>query len=157
MPMRRLSLATAVLAGLCGCIAATAAAEPAAVARADIEGRWQDKRRGLLLDVRACGERICGRLVSGGTCGATVLEAGWRARSLYGPGEEQAVGTLDLPASRERYHVNLALFRKASDGTLKLRVVGTYDSEPGILRRVFPLDLMLVRTGDAACTPRPTS
>lgn len=40
---------------------------------APIEGRWEDKARGLVLDISRCGAKFCGQQVIDGKCQRTVL------------------------------------------------------------------------------------
>lgn len=157
-------LAPAILASVCGPLMATlpGAAETAApTARpqpADIEGRWQDERRDLTLDIVRCGDQICGQVVDKQQkCGARVLSASWRTKRAFDGVEDLAGGTLDMPSRGGIYKVRLTLGRAKGAEKPTLHIYGAVNEEPSLMRRTIPLTLYLVRIGDPACTPKATS
>lgn len=138
--------------------AAETAAPTARPQPADIEGRWQDERRDLTLDIVRCGGQICGQIVDKEQkCGARALVAAWRTQPGPDAPDEVAGGTLDMPSRGGTYKVRLMLHRAKTTDKPSLRIFGAVNEEPSLMRRMIPLALYLVRTGDPACTPKATS
>ena len=133
-------------------------APPVRAQPAAIEGRWQDERRDLTLDIVRCGDQICGQIVDKAQkCGGRALVATWRTEPGHDAPDEVAGGTLDMPGRGGLYKVRLMLNRIKATQQPSLHIYGAVNEEPSLYRRVIPLALYLVRIGDAACTPKATS
>lgn len=156
---RRFRLSPAILGLLFGPLMAAVplAAEPR-LQPADLEGRRQDARHDLTLDILRCGDRICGQVVDKEQkCGARALVATWRSEPGHDAPDEVAGGTLDMPGRGGLHKVRLMLSRAKGADKPSLHIYGAMNEEPSLYRRMIPLMLSLSRIGDPACTPHPAS
>ncbi len=154
----RLSLATLTL--LLGPLMAAVplSAEPGRAQPGDMEGRWQDARHDLTLDIVRCGGQFCGQIVDKEQrCGARALTATWRTEPAMESPDDVAGGTLDMPSRGGTYKVRLLLSQAKGAEKPSLHIYGAVNEEPSLYRRMIPLALYLVRIGDPACTPKATS
>jgi hypothetical protein len=118
--------------------------------RPGVEGRWENANKDLVLDVRRCGERYCGRLVkSGDRCDRTVLTI---VPSTTPPQitEPAFHGELALPDHPRIYKAWVTIMTAGM-----LEIVG--NDEPSFVRRTFPFYALLTRTGDSRCRTNATS
>jgi len=119
--------------------------------RPGIEGRWENAKQDLVLDVARCGERYCGRIVQlGDQCAQTVLTVSPKAASpqVSQPAFE---GELVLPGRGRPYKARVTLTAAG-----KMQILGD-DVEPSFVRRSFPFHALLARVGDARCRSSATS
>src|SRR5262249_30816044 len=144
------------------CVARMAAGQPI-LAPQQIEGRWTSVApsqvegsrvagiRTVTLDISRCGASWCGVAVAQDEiCGGTSLriEAGvafadWPRFS----------GRFELAPNTQPYTIQAALFHH--DGVLRLHMYGDTGDTFRFERRVYPLDIFLVRTGGPKCRPDP--
>jgi uncharacterized protein (DUF2147 family) len=116
-----------------------------------IEGRWENAKQDLVLDVARCGERYCGRIVtSGDQCAQTVLTVSPKAASAQ-VSQAAFEGELALPDRGRPYKARVTLTAAG-----KMQILGD-DVEPSFVRRSFPFHALLARVGDARCRSNPTS
>lgn len=122
----------------------------AAIEPRQIEGRWKATPRELVIDITACGDKFCGRLVtSGSDCGPVVLSV---ANEPDTKGFSQLLmrGSLDLPGEGS-YKIGVSV-----DDTLRMRIFGDM-SPPSLFQRTYPFVAYLARVGDASCRAGTTS
>ena len=116
-----------------------------------IEGRWENAKQDLVLDVARCGERYCGRIVrSGDQCAQTVLTVSPKAASAQ-VSQPAFEGELALPGRGHPYKAKVTLTAAG-----KMQILGD-DVEPSFVRRSFPFHALLARVGDARCRSSATS
>ena len=142
------SITATVVVALLGNFAASVS--PAAIEPAHIEGRWKSNNRDLVLDISACGDKFCGRLVaSGSECGPAVLSVTFQheTNKMDGP---QITGSLNLPGE-SAYKVRLVV-----DANLRMTILGGMSS-PSLFQRSFPFVAHMARIGDARCRAGVTS
>jgi hypothetical protein len=138
---RFLTVPLAVLGAL-----AIGAALEGASGEPGIEGRWEDAKQALVLDVSRCGEKYCGRLVTAGDqCGQTVLTVTPTAKAPSQASEPTFEGDLDLRERPRAQKVSLTI------AAGKMRIIG--ETDPRVLGRSFPFHALLARVGDAHCRP----
>ena len=119
--------------------------------RPGIEGRWENAKQDLVLDVARCGERYCGRIVtSGDQCAQTVLTVSPKAASAQ-VSQPAFEGELALPGRGHPYKARVSLTAAG-----KMQILGD-DVEPSFVRRSFPFHALLARVGDARCRSSATS
>ena len=122
----------------------------AAIEPRQIEGRWKATPRELVIDITACGDRFCGRLVtSGSDCGPIVLSVA-NEPDTKGFSPLLMRGTLDIPGEPS-YKIGVSV----SDN-LKMRIFGDM-SPPLLFQRTYPFIAHLARIGDATCRAGATS
>jgi hypothetical protein len=151
-------LGCAILASMIGtlCVARVALAEPAPLTPADFAGRWVSKERKLTLDLSRCGEGWCGVIVANNSCGHTALRVAESPEyAMYQMGRNrELVGRLQLAANTEAYGVRAVLAR--DDGGAKtLFIAGHTRGTFAAMRRNYDYRELLVRDGDATCSPDP--
>jgi hypothetical protein len=153
-------LGCAILASMIGtlCVARMAMAEPAALTPADLAGRWASKENKLTLDISRCGEGWCGVVVANNSCGHTALRVGESPdHAIYQTGQSRELaGQLRLAANTEPYGVRVALSRDDA-GAIRLFVAGHSGGAFSAARRTYDYRELLVRNGNAACSPDPKS
>jgi hypothetical protein len=152
-------LVGAALASMIGtlCVARVAQAEPAPLKRADFGGRWVSKEASLTLDITRCGEGWCGVLVTNNkSCGHTALRVAESPQDAVHQTDKtrELVGRLQLAANTEPYGVRTALTRD-DGGAMALRIAGHTGGIFSAFRRSYDYNQLLVREGDAACSPNP--
>jgi hypothetical protein len=133
---------------------ATGAAPASATGEPGIEGRWEDAKRALVLDVGRCGQKYCGRLVeAGGQCGQTVLVVVPRAYRGYRPFQASPTTFDGEIVMRNRPRANQVTVIITAG---KMEIIG--EARWDVLRRAPPpLQALLARIADAHCWPSPTS
>jgi uncharacterized protein (DUF2147 family) len=145
---RSLGAATVSFLTILGSLAAAAETSDAV----SIEGRWKAEGRDLVLDIRSCGDKVCGHLVTtGSACGAMILTVGLAAEPRLSGGGPDYIGDINVPSDRA-YKVRVS----AGGNPARLYIRGG-ETVPSLFQRSFPLHLVLSRTGDPGCTPRATS
>lgn len=133
---------------------------------ADIAGRWTGTHTSygaartncggklctLTLDISACDDGWCGvRVADDGACGARAL--------AIKTGEGKATwqhfeGHLELEPKAAAYVIQATLWKDETETKASnLDVVGNTGTELLFMRRSFPFQAHLARTGDAVCTP----
>jgi len=127
---------------------------------ADLEGRWVTSNGpeakdacpgcGLVLDLVPCGNGWCGiRVKSDKTCDRTVLHLDAGSSTAFG----LTFAGRYVPSERARpYIVKARLYERSGPGApghTGLSVHGSTDGD--FLRRNYPLQMLLTRTGDAVC------
>ena len=151
-------LVGAALASMIGalCVARVAQAEPAPLTSADFTGRWVSKERKLTLDISRCGKDWCGIVVANNACGHTALRVAESPEdAIYQTDKtRELVGRLQLAANTEPYGVRTVLTREAG-GTMTLFIAGHTGGIFSAIRRSYDYNQLLVREGDAACSPNP--
>ncbi|MEQ1715867.1 MAG: hypothetical protein ABL907_07775 [Hyphomicrobium sp.] len=155
----------------CGAFAAAPKAGPAAAVAAvspikagDIAGRWtgnhysyggarakcDDQPCTLTIDVSACASGWCGVMVkTDGGCGGSAMTV------TAADGKESFLhfkGTLELNAKAVAYTVQATLWQNKDNGARHLDFIGDTGPELMFMRRSFPFQAHLARTGDAVCT-----
>jgi len=144
----------------------TSAAKSGTAEPVSLAGRWSGERYGygrgqaegdcgsgsgcvLTFDVVACKDGWCGIAVKdGGTCGAVGLHLS--AAGLPDATGRAFKGDLTLAKGSAAYVVDARY--GSDDGPAQLHLVGDTGSSLRIMRRSFPLEANLARTGDATCT-----
>jgi len=126
--------------------------EPAAP---DIEGRWVAKNGNLgdnlTLDVSRCKEGWCGVEVTDANCGRTALRL-TAADPQQRPGNlVEFTGQFERAAETQPYAVRAHIVQNAP--AMQLKLVGHSGDRFEMLRRVYPLNMLLVRSGEAQCRP----
>ena len=136
-------------------LAATAGAQ--AFDLGQLEGRWQDERRDLMLDIGRCGPGICGVLVTAKqACGAEALTATISVGPR--PVDRPILGKLTLPGKNQTYSVQLSLYSITAVGNPRPELMIQGDvGEYSFVQRTFPFTAQLARIGPAACPIRTTS
>ena len=130
-----------------------------------IAGRWSGSHYGarltpdescggkpctLTLDVVACDSGWCGIVVSNDKpCGAVALHVHPSAKRNR-PGIFE--GKLELAKGAAPFVVQASYYEKDGTKTPTLNVIGDTGSELLLMRRSYPLQAELARTGDAQCT-----
>lgn len=159
-------MAFAIIASSFGSSAAAETSEEAKsapVARISLAGRWSGKRYGygrgdeegdcgsgctLAYDFVACKEGWCGIAVNDDkTCGAIGVRL---ASNASGNGGGAFKGQLVLVKGSAAYAVEA--WYRTDDGITKLHFLGDTGPELRIMRRSFPFEADLARTGEATCT-----
>lgn len=138
-------------------------AKNAPTAMVSLAGRWSGKRHGygrsdadgdcigcaLTYDFVACKDGWCGIAVKDGkTCGAIGVRLA--ANAAVGNGGGTYKGQLVLAKDTAPYSVEA--WYSSDEGTAKLHFLGDTGPELRIMRRSFPFEAELARTGDATCT-----
>lgn len=134
---------------------------PAAIAQtskgdhlpAPIDGRWEDKARGLVLDISRCGTRFCGQQVVDGKCQRTVLRM-----DVQPTGDRPLLmaltGQLDLPDGPSIPRANVTVSGQGDN--LRLGISGAVGGLAPMTRTMLQrLELSLV--GKATCPAGTTS
>ena len=129
----------------------------------DIAGRWTGNHYSygaarakcsgssckLTIDVSACADGWCGVLVKdGGACSSLAMKV------KTGSGKDNYLrfdGKLELDPKAASYTVQATLWRDET-GKPHLDFIGDTGPELMFMRRSFPFQARLARTGDAACT-----
>jgi uncharacterized protein (DUF2147 family) len=133
-----------------------------ALEAAPIEGRWRTADSKLIIDIGRCGEEFCGRRVvsqdensvSEAACERTVFSV--KPAPQGGEGLLRFEGNLDLGEHGGVYKIQVQMPLAKSGETRAMRVLG-WNSETPMMSRRLPLDVEMVRAGDAKCRPAPTS
>jgi uncharacterized protein (DUF2147 family) len=133
-----------------------------ALEAAPIEGRWRTADNRLIIDIGRCGEEFCGRrvmsqdenVVSEAVCERTVFSV--KPASEVGEGLLRFEGKFDLGEHGGVYKIKVQMRPSTSGETRAMRVLGWNDETPMFSRRL-PLDVEMVRAGDAKCRQAPTS
>jgi hypothetical protein len=136
-----------MVAGIC--VGAAAHAEPLAVTQ--VEGRWVNVRHDLSLDISRCGEGWCGVEVRDGVCAKTAL----RITARRAPQEAAWFeGRLALADRGEPYLVSATLY--VHEGVIRLQLLGNPGDKLELLRRWYPLNELMARSGPPLCKPDAT-
>jgi hypothetical protein len=139
----------------------TAVLQPASLA-----GRWSGSHYGygrgassgscsaegckLIYDIVACKEGWCGIAVNNDkTCGAIAVRL---AADRKSPEPNTFDGKLELVKGSADYTVKAWFYADKDSGTVQLRFLGDTGPELLLMRRSFPFEADLARTGDAVCT-----
>jgi hypothetical protein len=140
------------------CVAGMALAEPAPLTAADFEGRWVSKEGKLTLDISRCGKDWCGVVVANKSCGHTALRVTEsREDAIYQTEKvRELVGQLRLAANTEPYGVHAVLSRDEA-GATRLFIAGHSGGEFAAFRRTYDYRNLMVRDGEATCSPDPKS
>jgi hypothetical protein len=138
------------------CVAHVAAADPAPLTEADYAGRWVSEKGALTLDLSRCGKGWCGIVVTDKACGHTALRVSESAKdAMYQTAKRrEVVGRLQLATKTESYAVRAILIRD-DDGPLRLSIAGHTGGAFAAYRRSYDYTNLLVREGDALCSPDP--
>jgi hypothetical protein len=151
-------LGCSILASMIGtlCVARVAMAEPAPLTPADFGGRWVSKEASLTLDISRCGKGWCGVVVANSSCGHTALRVAESPEdAIYQTGKNrELVGRLQLAANTEAYGVR-AMLTRDDGGAMTLFIAGHTGGAFSAFRRTYDYKELLVRDGDAACSPDP--
>jgi hypothetical protein len=151
-------LVRTMLASMIGtlCVAPVAQAEPAPLTPADFGGRWVSKQASLTLDISRCGKGWCGVVVANNSCGHTALRVVESPEdTIYQTGKNrELVGRLQLAANTEAYGVR-AMLTRDDGGAKTLFIAGHTGGTFSAFRRTYDYNQLLVRAGDAACSPNP--
>lgn len=165
--LRRGAVAAIVMAGSFALSCGTNAAGSAvgALKASDILGRWSGTHYGygmdrpkcagkdcsLTLDISACPTGWCGVMVKDdGTCGTVAMRLGSIEEK---PNFIRFQGKLELLEGSSPYTIQVTLWAKTGDGPRSIGIVGDTGPELRFMRRSFPLEAQLARTGDIHCTP----
>jgi uncharacterized protein (DUF2147 family) len=133
-----------------------------ALEAAPIEGRWRTADNRLIIDIGRCGQEFCGRrvmsqdenVVSEAACERTVFSV--KRTSESGEGLLRFEGNLDLGEHGGVYKIKVQMRPATSGETRAMHILGWNDETPMFSRRL-PLDVEMVRAGDAKCRLVPTS
>lgn len=151
-------LGAAIIATMFGtlCVARMALADPAPLQPADFEGRWVSKQKKFTIDISRCGEGWCGVIVANNSCGHTALRVAESPEyAMYQMGmNRELVGRLQLAANTEPYGVRAMLTRE-DGGAKTLFIAGHTGGTFAAMRRNYDYKELLVRDGDATCSPDP--
>lgn len=146
--------------------AAAQTSEPVTASSSDMAGRWLGRAHHigapiaspagelrLTIDLAACGERICGRLVIDEVCRQQVLEL--TAIADAKPGQASHKGRLTLPGEPP---LDVRAFHLQATGQGKPRLIMRTDDAPLYTRRLpSGFTASLERGGPAACELQRTS
>ena len=135
-----------------------------AIAPAEIAGRWTGNYYGhgshraecagtsctITLDISACAAGWCGvRVKDDGGCGGvamTVTTAEARANA------QKFTGKLDLVPGAEAYVIEATLWKSDDEQPKRfINMIGDTGAELRFMRRSFPFEAALARSGDATC------
>ena len=159
-------MASAIIASSFGGSAAAETSDEAksALAPVSLAGRWSGRRYGygqsggegdcgsgcvLVYDFVACKEGWCGIAVKNDkTCGTIGVRLAANAAVDKGGGTYK--GQLVLAKGSAPYAVEV--WYSSDEGAAKLHFLGDTGAELRIMRRSFPFEAELARTGDATCT-----
>lgn len=120
---------------------------------APVEGRWEDKARGLVLDISRCGPRFCGQQVIDGKCQRTVLRMDQQPLGDR-PWLMALSGQLELPGEPT---VNGASITVSGQGDLlNLSITGAVGALAPMTRTMLSR-LELSRIGPPTCPAGATS
>ena len=159
-------VAVALLFGTVGDVGAQSAGD-GRINEADLIGRWSGRAvhiarpatagarddLPLTLDIAACGDRLCGRLVTAGTCGLPVLELAAKGKSRIG--EASHTGRLALPGEPV---LDVHAFLLPENGARPAQLLIRMDAAPLYSRRLTSgFTASLDREGSSACEPQRTS
>jgi hypothetical protein len=135
-----------------------ALAEPAPLTAANFEGRWVSKQNSLTLDISRCGEGWCGVVVANNSCGRTALRVGEKPEDAVHQtaAHRELAGRLQLAANTVAYGVRATLTRN-DEGAVALFIAGHSGGEFAAFRRSYDYRNLMVRDGDATCSPEPKS
>lgn len=139
----------------------TAALQPVSLA-----GRWSGSHYGygrgadrescsaegckLTYDIVACKQGWCGIAVNDDkTCGAIGVRLTADTKS---PEPNTFDGKLELAKGSAAYTVKAWFYADKDSGTVQIRLLGDTGPELLLMRRSFPFEADLARTGDATCT-----
>jgi hypothetical protein len=136
-----------MVAGLC--VGGAARAEP--LAATQVEGRWDNARHNLTLDISRCGEGWCGVEVRDGVCAKTALRITARGASHE---DARFDGRLALADRGQPYVVSATLY--AHEGVIRLQLLGNPGDKLEPLRRWYPLNEQMARSGPPQCKPEST-
>jgi hypothetical protein len=157
--MRSVASASVVAGALAAGIVAAQAFEAAG-----IEGRWKAVRvdgwtialKELTLDISACGERYCGRVVNANNqCEGTMLRVVPQPDRAFAKGV-LFEGEIDLPGQPSPFRARVA-FRPAPDAQGPRMTITGDEPNSSFVRRTFPFQASFSRIGPAGCTPPKTS
>lgn len=142
-----------------------AAGAPIQVKAADIAGRWTGAHHSygairakceggpctMTLDITACGSSWCGVLVKqDGSCGGSALKV------ETGEGKEAWLrfnGRLELDSKAASYVIQATVWRaEDTQQAPQLEIIGDTGTELMFMRRSFPFQAHMARTGEAQCT-----
>ena len=135
-----------------------------AIAPAEIAGRWTGHYYGhgshrtecagssctITLDISACATGWCGvRVKDDGGCGGiamTVITAEAR------PNAQKFTGKLDLVPGADPYAIEATLWKSGEEQPKRfINMIGDTGPELRFMRRSFPFEAALSRSGDATC------
>jgi hypothetical protein len=127
-----------------------------AIEATGIEGRWRTIQGDqLTLDIRRCGERYCGRLVKADNrCDRTVLTVALKTVSAERGLEFE--GKLDLPAHPDVRRALVMVRNPVQAPNVGMTIIGDA-TDVSLIRRTFPFQAYLARSGEALCPPAATS
>lgn len=120
------------------------------------------ERFGFVLDIGRCGAGWCGiRVRADGSCGDLALRLE-PAEAMFGT--DRFAGTFDRRTGADRHAVQGHLYRPQADAQPVLALTGEPGERLQPMRRTFPYQDELRRSGEAACRaedktsalPRPT-
>lgn len=141
-------VATAMTVALC--VGGAARGEP--LKAAQLDGRWVNVRQNLTLDISRCGDGWCGVEVKGGQCSRTAL------RLTANKAKQDDVplfnGRLALADKAEPYVLKATLF--VHEGIVRLQLLGQTGDRLELLRRWYPLNELMARSGPPQCKPDAT-
>ena len=141
------------------------AAAPIQVMATDITGRWTGNHHSygaarmkcdgkpctMTLDIAACGSAWCGVLVKeDGSCGGSAMKVETaEAKDSW----QRFKGRLELDPKAASYVIQATVWR-AEDGqeAPQLEIIGDTGTELMFMRRSFPFQAHMARTGEAVCT-----
>jgi hypothetical protein len=142
-------LFVAVVMGLCAAGPAIAGSiDPAAP---DIEGRWVAKGGDPTLDLSRCKEGWCGVEVTDANCGKTALRLSAAEAEQRPSNRVEFIGRFERAAETQPYAVRAHIVQNAP--AMQLLLVSHSGDRFEMLRRVYPLNMLLVRSGEAQCRP----
>jgi len=117
----------------------------------NIEGRWVAKGGNLTLDVSRCKEGWCGVEVTDANCGRTALRLTAADSEKRPHNVVEFIGKFERAAETQPYVVRAHIVQSAP--TMQLKLDGHSGNQFEMLRRTYPLTMLLVRNGEAQCRP----
>ena len=147
------SVAASMVSALCVAAVASALEPPTAD---DIAGRWQSDRQlvHLTLDVSRCGSGWCGVEVKPDqTCGHLALRLAEGQRREHDRSAIEFRGRFEFIPGAQAYIVRATIHQDQRGP--HLMIVGSTDDDVGFLRRRYPFQQLMARTGDAQCRADP--
>jgi hypothetical protein len=136
-----------MVAGLC--VGGAAAAQTLSATGIEIEGRWTNARNTLVLDISRCGDAWCGVRVKDNACGQTALRIA--AKEIHEGTTVFFDGRFALDEKAAPYVVSATLYM--NKGTVALRLMGHPGDKLEPLRRWYPLNEPMARSGPWQCKP----
>ncbi len=134
------------------------------VAAAEIVGRWSGNYYGfgshretcagsgctITLDISACATGWCGvRVKDDGGCGGVAMSV---TTAEARPNAQKFTGKLDLVSGAEAYTIEATMWKSQDEPAKRfLNLIGDTGPELRFMRRSFPFEAALSRSGDATC------